>query len=247
MATMERRATKDARPEPERILGLAVERSYAAFAGNRLGPSMVLHRRDVTLEDVAALGGPTRSVPAAAIDRWLPHAVTTWGTAEDLRALLPRVLELLTAGLLSTPPEVLFAKLRQAGYPSWPQAERAALEDVQVALWLTTLARHPSPMGISAGRLLTSLAELDRPISPYLDDWMLLLSSRSREGEPARRHLVDLVRRVETLRSSGLSLADLFWSPHPTEAARLEYWLSSPLTREQLPNEPSSAERPRRP
>jgi hypothetical protein len=234
MAGMEEPPNRDERPQPEQILGVAVEHAYAAFAANRIGPTMVVHRRDVTPAEVAALGAPIRSVPTAAIDRWLPHAITTWGTARDLRALLPRVLELLTAGLLTTPPEALFAKLHQAEADTWPPEEQAALEDVLAALWLTTLARHPSPVGIPAGRLLTSLAELGRSISPYLDDWLLLLTSNAEEGGPARQHLRDLARRVETLRSSGLGVADLFWSPHPAEAARLEEWLASPLTRGEL-------------
>lgn len=226
MAVMDDPGGAGAKRQPEQILGDAIERAFEVFAGCSIGPTMVVHRRDVTPEAVASLGGPVRSVPAAAIDRWLPHAITTWGTADDLRALLPRVLELLTAGLLSTPPEVLFAKLRQAHPTRWAPEEKAVLDSSVAALWLTTLARHPSPMGIAAGRLLTSLAELGRAISPYLEDWMLLLTSPGPAGEPARAHLADLTRRVDALESSGLGVADLFWSPRPKEAARLDEWLT---------------------
>ena len=173
-------------------------------------------------------------MPAAAIDRWLPHAVTTWGTAEDLRALLPRVFELLTAGLLETPPEVVFAKLRHADAPGWPLDEQAALEDVITTLWLATLAQYPSPIGLPAGRVLIALAELDHEISPHLDDWMLILGSDNPAAATARRHLRDLLQHVEVLRSSGLGVDALFWSPRPEEAARLEMWLTSPLTLGQL-------------
>jgi hypothetical protein len=174
-------------------------------------------------------------VAAAAIDRWLPHAVSTWGTAEDLRALLPRVFELLTAGLLDTPAEVVFAKLRQADVPGWPLEEQAALDDIVATLWLATLAEHPATIGLPAGRVLTSLAELGRDLSPHLDDWLLLAASGARGSVPARRHLQDLVRQVASLREAGLEISALFWSPHPEEAARLELWLSSPLTTGQLP------------
>lgn len=234
MATMGDRGAVEATPPPDKLLGLAVERSYLSFAHNRLGRSMVMRRGDVTRADVAALSGPIRSVAAAAIDRWLPHAVTTWGTAEDLRALLPRVFELLTAGLLDTPPEVLFAKLRHAAVPDWPIDEQAAVEDVLAALWLATLTRHPSPIGLPAGRMLTALAELGRDLHPYLDDWLLLLSSHAPEAEPARQHLEDLARQVQSLRRSGLDAAALFWRPHPDEAARLEAWLASPFITRQL-------------
>ncbi len=221
-------------PQPDQLLGLAIERAYRAFERNHLGRSMVVRRRDVTAHDVAALSGPIRTVPAAAIDRWLPHAVTTWGTAEDLRSLLPRVFELLTAGLLETPPEVVFAKLRRADAPGWPLAEQAALQDILATLWLATLSEHPAPIGFPAGRVLTALAELAHEISPQLDDWMLLLGSSNPGAAPARRHLQDLLQHVEVLRQSGLGIEALFWSPRPAEAARLEMWLASPLTLGQL-------------
>lgn len=234
MSGMGERDGADADLRPDQLLGLAVERAYVTYAGNRLGRSMVVRRRDVSPAEVAALAGPIRTVTAAAIDRWLPHAVTTWGTAEDLRALLPRLFELFTAGLLDTSPEVLFAKLRHADAPGWPTAERAALDALTSASWRAGLARHPSPMG-PAGRLLIALAELGREISPYLDDWSQLLGAGGPEADSARRHLTDLARRADGLRASRPTLDDLFWSARPTESARLEIWLSSPLIRGNLP------------
>jgi len=230
MCGMGRLVAEDAAPPPHKLLGRAIEHSYTVFAHNRLGPSMVVRRPDITAADVAALAGPVHSIPAAAVDRWLPHAVSTWGTAEDLRALLPRVFELLTAGLLATPPEVVFAKVRQADAADWPLEEQAAVDDVVATLWLTTLAQHPATIGIPAGRVLTSLAELGRDLSPYLDDWLLLASSHARGAAPARAHLTDLLRQVDALRRRGLDVASLFWSSHPEEAVRLDRWLSSPLT-----------------
>lgn len=247
MTGMGRLVAADPTPQPDQLLGLAVERAYHAFARNRLGRSMVVRRSDVTAADVAALSGPIRSVPATAIDRWLPHAVTTWGTAEDLRALLPRVFELLTAGLLDTPPEVLFAKLRHADAPGWPLDEQGALDDVLSTMWLATLVQYPSPIGIPAGRVLTALAELDREISPQLDDWMLLLASATAGAEPARRHLRDLLQHVAVVQSTGLGVDALFWTPRPEEAGRLEMWLTSPLTRRQVASTDGDATQPSAP
>ncbi len=85
------------------------------------------------------------------------------------------------------------------------------------------------------GRLLIGLAELGQEISPYLEDWAHLLALSSPEAEPARRHLADLARHAEGLRASERTMDDLFWSPHPAEAARLEVWLSSALTRGHVP------------
>jgi hypothetical protein len=223
----------DVAPRPDQLLGLAIERSYQVFADNAVGPQMIVRRGDVTPDDVAALAGPIRSVAAAAIDRWLPHAVTTWGTAEDLRALLPRVFELLTAGLLATPPEVVMARVRQSDLSGWPVDEVRALEDIVGALWLATLAEHPSLIGYPAERVLAAIAELGHELGPYLDDWLLLATS-ARTGAPARRHLAELGRRVRHLQDSGIGLGGLFWSPRPPELERLEAWLASPTVSDLL-------------
>jgi hypothetical protein len=234
MAMMRGRVVSGAEPKPERTLGLAIERSYQVFAHNRVGPAMVVRRADVTPDDVGALAVAVRSVPAAAIDRWLPHAITTWGTAEDLRALLPRVFEVITAGLLTTPPEVLFGKIRQAEWGEWPIDEVVAVDDIVDALWMATIAQHPAAIGLPAGRVLTAIAELGRDLSPHLDDWLLLVASSAEGAASARRHLAELARQVDRLADAELDVASLFWSPRPAEAERLEHWISSPLVRTHL-------------
>ena len=212
----------------DELVALAVERTYQAFAAHRLGESMTVHRTDVSATDVAALGGPVRLVPAAAIDRWLPHATSTWGTGADLRALVPRVLDLFASGSLSTPPEVLFAKLRRAGASGWTLNEQATVEGVVTTVWLATLASDPPRVGHPAWRLLVAMAELGGDLAPFLDDWTVLLGSGSVEGQAARRHRHYLTRRVHGLADTGLGVAALFWSPCEHEAERLERWLHQP-------------------
>jgi hypothetical protein len=214
---------------PAHLVELALERVYTAFAPHALGEAMAVWRPDVTEADVAALSGPLREVTAQAIDRWLPHAVTTWGTADDLRALLPRTLELFASGQLSTSPEVLFTKLRLAGVTTWTVEEQAAVEDLITAVWLSVLVSYPSPTGHPAWRLLVGLAELGDELSPFLDDWLLMLGSAAPERSTARRHLRELAAAVERA-----GVAALFWTPHPAEVARLETWLASPFTTTQL-------------
>lgn len=220
---------------PEHLVDLALERAYAAFQRHRIGPAMDVWRPDVAPADVTVLAGPVHDVPAEAIDRWLPHAVTTWGRGEDLRALTPRVLELFARGRLTTIPEVLFAKLRRAGVSSWTVEEQAAVEDVITAVWLASLIRHPAATGVPAWRLLVGLAELGDELSPFLDDWLLMLTSGAPEAATARLHLLDLVAAVERQVRLGSDVAGLFWTPRQAEAARLATWLSSPFTTSQLP------------
>jgi hypothetical protein len=214
--------------DPDQLVALAIRRAYAAFEGHSLGRTMTVRRPDVTPEDVLALARPLRSLEPAALDKWLPHAATTWGTVEDLQALLPRVLELFAVGRLQTTPEVLFGKLAQLDVGGWPDLERAALDDVVTAVWLATLARHPARIGYPAWRVLIALAELGQPLTAYLDDWFLLLDAPGPASAAARRHLDDLVHRAERVRTRTGDLVGLFWSPQPEEAARLHEWLLRP-------------------
>jgi hypothetical protein len=232
MAAVEQPADeRDAPLEPEALVELALTRAYATFAAHRIGPTMTVRRSGVTPADVAALAVAPREVAPPAIDAWLPHAVTTWGDVDDLRALLPRVLELLAHGALSTPPELAFAKLRFVDAGRWPMEEQAAVEDVVTAMWIATLVRHPARIGLPAWRLLVAIAELGGELSPFLDDWLLILGSDTADPTPARWHLQDLLDRAERPLADGDGLRSLFWSDRAAEAARLQLWLESPLTR----------------
>ncbi len=231
----------DAAPRPGQLVALALDRAYAAFTGHRIGSSMHVRRDDVTSDDVAALAVPVRTVTAEALDRWLPHAVTTWGTGDDLRALLPRVLELFASGQLCVAPEALFAKIRRAGAAGWSVEEQAAVDDVVTAVWLATLATWPARIGQVAWRLLVATVELGGELSAFLDDWLLMLGSGAPEQGPARRHLHELDRTVRRLEASGAGIAGLFWTPNPAEAERLATWLASPFTTAQLGDDPAPA------
>jgi hypothetical protein len=211
----------------DQLVALAIQRAYEAFHGRRLGRTMRVGRPDVTVADVADLGGPVDEVDAHAIDRWLPHATTTWGTGNDLRALVPRTLELFATGRLVTPPEVVLAKIHRASVDTWWPEERAAVEDLLTAVWLATLASEPPRAGHPAWRLLVALAELDGDLTPFLDDWTLLLGADAAEGDAARHHLRTLERRLDGLTDTGLGIDALFWSHRPREADRLEMWLDT--------------------
>ncbi len=216
---------------PDQLVALAVGRCYRAFEGHHLGSSMSVRRTDVTAADVLALAQPLRQVEPGAIDRWLPHAASSWGTVEDLKALLPRVFDLFAIGRLATTPEILFGKLHEVDAGTWPVHERGAVDDVLTAVWLASLADHPARVGYPAWRVLAALAELGNPLTPYLDDWYLLLGAPGPTGAAAKQHYEDLVRRAERVREqAGPSgdLADLFWSAQPREAGRLARWVDEP-------------------
>lgn len=227
-------ASERASPRPDQLVTLALDRAYLAFSGHRVGPKMTTRRDDISSSDVEALCGPVRTTSAEAVDRWLPHALTTWGTEGDLRALLPRVLELLALGQLRTPPETVLGKVRRAAAGSWSVEEQAAVDDVLSALWVATLSTWPPRAALPAWRLLVAVAEMGVELSAFLDDWMLVLGTSPGDESPGRRHLRALDAKVAGVEARGGSIAELFWTHNPLEASRLETWLRSPLTRARL-------------
>ena len=62
------------------------------------------------------------------LGRFAWKVLTTWGTVEDLKHFLPRLLELVALDEC-TPfeTEVLFGKLRLGGWTAWPDSQRESL------------------------------------------------------------------------------------------------------------------------
>jgi hypothetical protein len=209
---------------PATLMTAAIERLYVVFAAHPPRPDIAYCPHCTSAEDVASIASaPLPHLTAAAIDRYIPKALTTFGDAHDLRAVLPRIVELLAARRLATDPAVLFAKLSRAGWRSWPLEERAAIEDALSALWLSALATHPSEQ--RAWRLLTALAEATDDVKSQLDDWQLVLFSSAPEREMGLAQLLALDAAVA--RWDG-DAAPLFWSPRPGPASQLERFLRRP-------------------
>jgi hypothetical protein len=82
--------------------------------------------------------------------------------------------------------------------------------------------------------MLVAAAELGGELSAFLDDWLLVLGTGAVEPTPARIHLRELDATVSSIEARGGSIGELFWTPNPAEAARLDTWLRSPLTRARL-------------
>ena len=71
--------------------------------------------------------------------------MTTWGTEEDFKHFLPRLLELVTAEESITDvvdSEVLLGKLAYADWTHWPSEEQKAVNDYLNALWLHLHRSH---------------------------------------------------------------------------------------------------------
>jgi len=93
-------------------------------------------------------------------------AVFTWGSVEDFKHFLPRLLELTaTEGFQAPDTESLYGRLAYAKFSTWPAAEQAAVRAFGMAHWRASLA-HESADDPDA--VLTGLMLLGEDLTPYL-------------------------------------------------------------------------------
>ncbi|MEM6328768.1 MAG: hypothetical protein AAF790_00810 [Planctomycetota bacterium] len=97
---------------------------------------------------------PLRELPATAFGRLAEKSMTTWGTVDDFRHFLPRLLELVVdewsvpgtvdplqkLGLDGLSPDIVFYKLRYGGYSTWKRREVEAIDTYLTRLWAWVLA-----------------------------------------------------------------------------------------------------------
>lgn len=184
----------------------------------------------VSFEESAALRRMPLRKLGTELDRYLFKAMTTWGTEEDFKHFLPRLLELY---VYSSSGWLLSDKLVYANWRSWPEIERKAVENYLVTLWRETLTSVGSPL--PGNYLLETMLALDMDIAPYdlrvtLDAW------RSDPSRDAAQRLAEFIMEhkdavVWSMDSGGRSR---LWRTKWEMADEVREWLLEKATRERL-------------
>jgi hypothetical protein len=173
---------------------------------------------------------PLRELSWRELSRFGWKTMTTWGTVDDYRHFLPRMLELVAIELdpALAPPdgptgalygwpynyEPLFGKLEYGKWRTWPREERQAIQTYLIALWRRLLATYPQS-SIFAETLLDCYASIGEDLTPYLDVW------RADRRLAAMRHLAQFV-------TGGV------WTVGEAYLGPVERWLWEPQTRAAL-------------
>jgi hypothetical protein len=127
------------------LLEEAVDGLYRAFARYPRRAAIEVCPHCVGREDQDTLARlPLRSLSCAQLSRFGFKAMTTWGTPDDYKHFLPRILELASTPEAADWPgldmQLIASKLQLAGCASWASPELAALRDFISALRETILA-----------------------------------------------------------------------------------------------------------
>lgn len=207
----------------------AVEALYAAF-GRYQGTHVEGCPHCVSFEDSASLRrAPLRQL-GGELHRYLFKAMTTWGTEDDFKHFLPRLLELFAS---SSDAWLLCDKLAYARWRSWPETEQRAVEGYLRALWRATFTIDEPPL--PGDTLLDTMATLDLDLAPYdlrkrLETWR---SAGSRESARYLAHFI-LDHGMALFWPSPPQGRLTLWQMRRDIADDVCTWLLEPATRELL-------------
>jgi len=144
----------------------AIDEHYAAFATAR---KPLLRSNEPWRPDAEWIGRqPLRDLPAGVIREFAFELGSTIGDAEDVRYLVPRLLELLLRDELVAvldPPIMMAIILRRAAWTGWPEREREAIRAFLEAYLEQCLGACQVATVLD---LVTSLAMLFDDLAPWL-------------------------------------------------------------------------------
>ena len=170
---------------------------------------------------------PLEELTADDLARFAWSALLTWGSVEDLKHFLPRLMELIAINECAPlEREVLLGTLRLAEWKAWPERERDALVEFLNAAWFDCLSSQGGSVWLD--ELLCGLGRAVDNLRPYLERWS---ECRLRT---AYEHLVQYVDENQARLLKRRHLANSFWSNAEPQMLQVVEWLLSPKTSEGL-------------
>jgi hypothetical protein len=178
---------------------------------------------------------PLRELCFADLIDYCGSAMTTQGTVDDFRYLLPRLFQGVANEPFGSCPEFLFGDLKYAEWKTWPREEIMAVKSYLDALWRKGLRSFPLDgdlpafsMGIE--ELLDSIAQTGEPLEPYLQTWT---ETKTQEAD---EHLIQFVTMHGDEFSDGQTLNEAFWKNSKPQAGELRRWILHADTLQRIAN-----------
>lgn len=113
--------------------------------------------------------------------------MTTWGSVDDFKHFLPRLLELAPDEPVYLDLPALLRKLDYAHWQSWPLKEQAAVQDYFITYWRALITSGKDHYALDSTPFLS--AALDAGFAPasLLEPWQLI------DSEPDLHSLVEFI------------------------------------------------------
>lgn len=85
---------------------------------------------------------PLRLLKSAELQRYVFKAMTTWGTLNDFKYYLPRILELFFSGQSDLELSIILDKLNYGRWREWPDIERQTIRGLFLDWWVHVIHTH---------------------------------------------------------------------------------------------------------
>gem|GEM_PF-4957716 len=193
----------------------AIERLYLVFAGYRAGhvpgcPCCVSSDEQKRLHSRRL-----RDLAAADLEHFSFSALNTWGTPNDFKHFLPRILELHAQRELMTDLQTIVGKVHQEG--RWPDPELHAVMGFAAALFDDVVARGSAS---ELSTIIESAGILGMDVTSLLE--------RAFSARPLAPSRATILAELVTLRQDALTSGEPRWIWWKAEGAgALDAWLLS--------------------
>ena len=169
-------------------------------------------------ESLRLITTPLKDLTLDDLDNYAFCAMTTWGSVENFKRFLPRILELAESRHQDfTSLEGVFGKLPYGSWESWPEEERQAIKRFLLALWRKVI-RDDGEQG-TADTVLCAIAQTEIDLEPFLSAWLA-------ETEPsAARHLAAFTLENSQRLCRKHRLANPFWENREAQEIQVLRWL----------------------
>lgn len=144
---------------------------YETFANYPLNPQITGCPCCVTESDNQLIKSKVLSqLTANDLDRFALKAIYTWGTIEDFKHFLPRLLELIAFEHHFFWSGTVISKLAYAGFKNWDEQERKAVNKYLITLWNYILSQYPNS-SIELSEFIDRLMDITDDLHPFLLIW----------------------------------------------------------------------------
>ena len=208
----------------------AIERLYTTFSRYPRPAKIECCPCGCTKPDATAhlVAVPLRELRFSELEDYCFSGLTTQGTDDDFRYLLPRLFQGIAFENCLCNPEILFGKLRYAKWTGWSHDEVASIKEYLRALWEQGLNSFPlfdhMPAFAEIETLLASIAATREALGGYLRTWS------QTAARAADEHLVQFATMWGADFSDGRTFDDAFWEDCKPQAEELRNWLIQPDT-----------------
>jgi hypothetical protein len=205
---------------PSSALATAIDNLYRVFRGYR--PKQMAGCSCCTSDKEAArlVASDLRSLKAEELCRYSTKAMTTWGTVDDFKHFLPRLMEIVAREPMQWQIEIVLSKPAYAQWTQWPTRERQSLQAFFDSLWTKLLSEYPLHDYNRIGDYLCGIGQSVEDLSGYLEQW-----ARD-ESLPAALHLADFItENCPSNYKKPPHLANAFWEARSAQAQQVWKWL----------------------